>query len=215
MTDRGSYLATSDDVEKSLALGILGGKSEESARVLFRMLGEPRRPVELEGVMGGKGRNNLTVILQGLERDGLVTRRVLPPGGNRNVFYALTPLGVATALKIHVFEALGKIVSAAPQAVVLHTRSTTSAQSPPGLVLHGGGGGKSARFAKYGGKSKKFNRNAFSGSLWKHIGVKPQPYPFERIHAIGDRVFVGSTVVNLHIENEIKSVNRATGVRVK
>src|SRR5438552_7364054 len=54
--------------------------------------GEPRRYSELRRAIGGISQRMLTLTLQGLQRDGLVTRTVTPSTPPQ-VHYALTPVG--------------------------------------------------------------------------------------------------------------------------
>jgi DNA-binding HxlR family transcriptional regulator len=63
-----------------------------SVLVVTRLGGGPLRFNELRRSIGGISQRMLTLTLRGLERDGLITRTVLPTVPPR-VEYALTPLG--------------------------------------------------------------------------------------------------------------------------
>jgi DNA-binding HxlR family transcriptional regulator len=65
---------------------------EWSVLVVTRLGDGPVRFNELKRSIGGISQRMLTLTLRGLERDGLVTRTVLPTVPPR-VDYALTPLG--------------------------------------------------------------------------------------------------------------------------
>jgi DNA-binding HxlR family transcriptional regulator len=63
-----------------------------SVLIVTRLGGGPLRFNELRRSIGGISQRMLTLTLRGLERDGLITRTVLPTVPPR-VEYALTPLG--------------------------------------------------------------------------------------------------------------------------
>jgi DNA-binding HxlR family transcriptional regulator len=72
---------------------VLARVGDKWSVLVVTLLGQgPRRFNELRRAIGGISQRMLTLTLRGLERDGLVTRTVIPTVPPR-VDYALTPLG--------------------------------------------------------------------------------------------------------------------------
>jgi DNA-binding HxlR family transcriptional regulator len=68
-----------------------------TALVVFALVGGPKRHAELLRMIEGVSQKMLTKTLRGMERDGLVERRVLDPDPPRHVEYRLTGLGESLA----------------------------------------------------------------------------------------------------------------------
>ena len=71
---------------------VLNRVGDKWSVMIVSMLEEPKRFSELRRGVEGISQRMLTLTLRGLERDGLVTRKVFPTIPPR-VDYALTPLG--------------------------------------------------------------------------------------------------------------------------
>lgn len=72
---------------------VLARVGDKWSVLIIVLLGDgPRRFSEIKRMVGGISQRMLTLTLRGLERDGLVTRTVIPTIPPR-VDYALTPLG--------------------------------------------------------------------------------------------------------------------------
>src|ERR1700755_640752 len=99
---------------------VLARVGDKWSVLLIMMLGDgPKRFNELKRMIGGISQRMLTLILRGLERDGLVTRTVFPPSPPR-VDYELTDLGrglarPVKALGLWAFEHMLQIETAREQ----------------------------------------------------------------------------------------------------
>lgn len=90
-----------EDLELKLAHQLLSTKDGVSRKVLYELLGRPKRYSELKPALGeGKSENSLTVALKTLRRNGLVDQRTdarKEPVVHR---YQITSLGIQTVLAI-------------------------------------------------------------------------------------------------------------------
>jgi DNA-binding HxlR family transcriptional regulator len=68
-----------------------------TALVVFALVGGPKRHADLLRMIEGVSQKMLTQTLRGMQRDGLVERRVLDPRPPQHVEYRLTPLGDSLA----------------------------------------------------------------------------------------------------------------------
>lgn len=89
-----------------------------SVLIVMLLMERPRRFNELKREVGGISQRMLTLTLRGLERDGLVWRKVMPTIPPR-VDYGLTPLGSSLAAPV---RALGSWAKA-------HTSDIDAAQA--------------------------------------------------------------------------------------
>jgi DNA-binding HxlR family transcriptional regulator len=77
------------------ALGLISEKW--TALVAFALVGGPKRHADLLRMIEGVSQKMLTKTLRGMERDGLVERRVLDARPPQHVEYRLTSLGHSLA----------------------------------------------------------------------------------------------------------------------
>jgi len=88
------HIDTTHSPERCLAVReVLNRVGDKWSVLIVSLLGEqPRRFNELRRMIQGISQRMLTLTLRGLERDGLVSRKIFPTIPPR-VEYALTPLG--------------------------------------------------------------------------------------------------------------------------
>lgn len=80
---------------------LMGKESDLDLRILFDLLGAPKRYSELQPLLGDRGDHNLTVALERLQDRGLVTRQTDAREDPPTHTYQVTELGVQTALHVH------------------------------------------------------------------------------------------------------------------
>lgn len=78
----------------TLAHRILGKDSDLDRHVLFALIGRPQRFSELEPILRGRGKNNLTQALVRLEAEGLVQARLNARRKPPVQTYELTAFGI-------------------------------------------------------------------------------------------------------------------------
>lgn len=92
---------------------LMGKESDLDLRILFDLLGAPKRYSDLKPLLGDRGDHNLTVALERLQDRGLVDRRTDARGDTATHTYQVTDLGVQVALHAHtsrvIDEAQGRL----------------------------------------------------------------------------------------------------------
>lgn len=94
-------LLPSEDEEYRLAHKLLGKKNHLDRRILEQLVGRPRRFSELEPLLEGKAKNNLTAALARLRNDGLIDQRVEAQRRPLVKRYELTELGVLVVFRMN------------------------------------------------------------------------------------------------------------------
>lgn len=91
-------LALPEAVQLKLAYGLVGKESTLERRILYNLLGQPKRYSELKPLIGEKRDHNLTVALQRLQVTGLIDRRTNARQKPIIHAYQITPLGIQVVL---------------------------------------------------------------------------------------------------------------------
>lgn len=89
------------DEEYRLAHRLLGKENDLDLRILTALVGRPRRFSELGALLGVKQKNNLTVALARLRRDGLIDQRIDARRRPPTHRYELTQLGVLVVFRMN------------------------------------------------------------------------------------------------------------------
>lgn len=100
------------DLELKLAHQLLSTEDGISRRVLYDLLGRPKRYSELKPVLPeGKSENSLTVALKTLRRNGLIDQRTDAREAPVVHRYEITPLGIQVVLTIQQIQPLQQQLS--------------------------------------------------------------------------------------------------------
>lgn len=107
------------DTEARLAHWLLGRETDLDRKIVIALLGTPQRYRDLRSLVGGKSDTPLTRSLHRLGEKGLIRQgmNLDDPGEPR--YYAVTPLGVLVALKMHEFVPIERTLEEARRAGVL------------------------------------------------------------------------------------------------
>lgn len=99
-----------DDVELRFAYHLISRKNPLDRRILYELLGHPKRYSELKHLLQGKRDNNLTVALKRLDENGLVVR--FTHLGTDPVIheYEITDLGILVVLTMERIRPIHQVV---------------------------------------------------------------------------------------------------------
>lgn len=109
---RKTRLLPPPDVHLKLAYKLMGRASDLDQRILYALLGRPKRYSELRPLLGGRRDHNLTVALKRLQLDGLIDRRTDARRTPVVDTYELTPLGIQVVLALQEIRPLHESVAA-------------------------------------------------------------------------------------------------------
>jgi DNA-binding HxlR family transcriptional regulator len=87
--------------EYRLAHLLLGKKNDLDRRILIALVGRPRRFSELEPLLKGKAKNNLTTALHRLREQGLIDQRIEAKKQPATSRYELSELGILVVFRMN------------------------------------------------------------------------------------------------------------------
>lgn len=93
----------------TLAHRILGKDSDLDRNVLLTLIGRPQRFSELEPLLRGRGKNNLTQALLRLESEGLIQARLNARRTPSVQTYELTAFGILVIRNLIALEKAGQV----------------------------------------------------------------------------------------------------------
>lgn len=108
-----------EDLELQLAYQLLSTEDGISRKVLYELIGQPKRYSELKTVLPeGKSENSLTVALKTLRRNGLVDQRTDAREKPVVQRYELTPLGIQVVIAIQRIQPLQEQIEILRRAIL-------------------------------------------------------------------------------------------------
>lgn len=111
-----------DEVELVLAYRLLAQRQGLDRRILYDLLGQPKRYAELRRLLAGKRDHNLTVALKRLRENGLVDQRMDARREPVVHTYGITELGILVVLAM-------QSVRPVQESVALYERGRARAES--------------------------------------------------------------------------------------
>lgn len=121
-----------EDIELRLAYQLLSTEDGISRKVLYELLGRPKRYSELKTVLPeGKSENSLTVALKTLRRNGLVDQRTdarEEPVVHR---YEVTPLGIQVVLTMQRVQPLHEQLGLLDEALAVPSKQAGEGSPAP------------------------------------------------------------------------------------